>query len=275
VSERTRVLIGLPKSRSGSTFMRDVLTGHPAVWIGHETRLYCQLAWTDHFQNVWQRRERYPDRGKRVAGALDGAFKAMAQRYPNLSRRRSSPKLSAECIIELEKRLFPNDKIRVLGDKGYISLPPTKLMLNSLLEAVALPMPMKVIYIYRDPRNVFTSIRRFAAGREIWQPLWVHDPFRHSIEWVEAWENWEKIKKQGKVPWLEIKYETLINEPDKQLARVAKFLGLNNAQPFVGTFKKKLKGSVGNWQKQQPNIESQMHPSIFALMEKLGYKRGK
>ena len=272
---RTRVLIGLPKSRSGSTFLQEVLSGHHAVWIGRETRLYCQLNWCSHFQNVMSRKDRYPDRGKHVPAALEGAYKAMAKRYPDLSRRRSSPKLSAECIVELENRLFPGDKIRILGDKGYISLPPTKLMINSLLEAVALPLPIKVIYIYRDPRNVFTSIRRFAAGREIWQPLWVHDPYRHSIEWVEAWKHWEAIKAKGNVPCLEIKYETLIREPEKQLGRIAKFLPVQNHQPFVDTFKKKLKGSVGDWKKQQPHIEDQMHPSIFPLMAKLGYRKGK
>jgi LPS sulfotransferase NodH len=103
----------------------------------------------------------------------------------------------------------------------------------------------------------------------------VHDPFRHSIEWVEAWQHWEAIKKKGKVPCLEIRYETLISNPGQQLARVAKFLGLNNPKPFVATFKRKVKGSVGNWRKQQPHIEAQMHPSIFPLMERLGYRRGR
>jgi len=274
-----RVIIALPKSRSGSTFLRDILTAHPDVWIGNELRLYTSLSWCGHFQQAWTcvKQNRYPVTLAQGYEAVKSAYEAIEKNRPNLTRRVRKKELSCECIRALEKRLFPKDK-KVIGDKGYVPIAPVPFaMRHSLLDALSLGLEMKVLWIYRDPRDTFTSIARFRAkdkvgGKEehqVWHSLWAHDPYRHSLEWVRAWENWDRVKVD--IPHLEIKYESLIAHPVKNLSGIATFLGIG-LTPMVKYFDNNVKkGSLGYWKKYQPNIESRMHKSIFPLMKRLGY----
>lgn len=277
---KQRIIIALPKSRSGSTFLREVLSAHPRVWIGNELRLYTNLAWCSYFQQAWQavKENRYPIRGPEAYERIKQAYEKVEKRHPNLTRRARKKDVSKECIIELEKALFPK-LCNVVGDKGYVPIAPVPYAMEySLMDALSLDLPMKVIWIYRDPRDTFTSIARFRAknkigGKErhlIWHPLWSHDPYRHSLEWIAAWKNWDRIKKQ--IPYIEVKYEAFMERPGETLERVVQFLGLGSFEPMWKYFQKNVKrGSLGYWKKYQPNIEERIHKSIFPLMKRLGY----
>lgn len=138
---------------------------------------------------------------------------------------------------------------------------------------------LHVIYMLRDPRSVITSIH----------------PSKSDIYFAsfERWQRYEVAANELKdhPRFLEIRYEALINDPDREQQRIAKaFAFLNQDHPFsiydkhAKASKKaeiSLKGlrpisnqNLSSWQNHWPRIASQLakYPELKQTVREYGYE---
>lgn len=263
---RTRVIICMAMSRVGSTFLQTILTAHPDVYITNETRLYNPRPWTSYFHAAMAAIDRYPLPREEALEALERAYWSVQGHFGEVDRRHRSPEAAAMCIRAVEDALLPGYK--VVGDKGYSA----GILKNDLMKRLARLMPFKVIFLYRDPRDTFASLGRNKKDYS-YNVVWCEDPHRHSIAWVKSMQTWAQVKEEGKIPYLEMKYEQLMETPREVLRGVARFLDLRSAGPLVGAFKRKVakRDHIGYWKELYPDMEEELHPDIFPIMEELGY----
>lgn len=264
--DRTRVIIVMAMSRVGSTFLRRILADHKDVYITNETRLYTPRPWTSYFHAAMVRVDRYPLPKEEALAALDAAYWSVEYKFPDVTRRHRSPDASAMCVRAVEDALLPG--YQVVGDKGYTP----GVLKGKFFEEFARQLSLKIIFIYRDPRDTFTSIGRNKTDYP-YNVLWAEDPRRHSIQWIGNMRSWFAIR--GKFPYLEVKYERLMSEPRPVLREVQGFLELKSAGPLVGSFKNHVakRDHLGYWRDLYPDMERELHPDIFPIMEELGYAR--
>lgn len=267
--DRTRVIICMAMSRVGSTFLRRILTDHDDVYVTNETRLYTPRPWTSYFHAAMVKVDEYPLPKEDALVALEEAYWEVEvdEELRNVTRRHRSPEASAACVRAVEAALLPG--YQVVGDKGYTP----GVLKSSFFKKFANLLSLKVIFMYRDPRDTFTSIGRNKANYP-YNVLWAEDPRRHSIQWIGNMRSWFQVKEDGVMPYLEVRYEQLMEEPRIVLRRVAEFLGLKSAGPLVGSFKKRVEklDHIGYWQELYPQMEAELHPDIFPIMEEYGYE---
>lgn len=267
--DRTRVMVCMAMSRVGSSFLRKVLTGHRDVFITNESRLYTPRPWTSYFHSAMVRIDRYPVEKEIGLKALDLAYWSVEgmDEFKDVTRRHRTPEAGAICVRAIEDGLFPG--LPVVGDKGYTP----GVLKSPFFKKFAGLLGLKVIMIYRDPRDTLTSIGRNKADYP-YNVLWAEDPRRLSIEWIGNMRSWFEVKDE--YDHLEMKYEELMREPRSVLNQVSKFLDLKSAGPFVGEFKRLVNkhDHIGYWKDLYPNMEAEMHPDIFPIMKTLEYKPG-
>lgn len=265
---RTHVIICMAFSRVGSTFLRRLLTDHPDAYITNETRLYLARPWTSYFHAAMVAADKYPLPKDEVMAALEDAYWSVEEQpqFANVTRRHRSAEASATCLQAVEDALLPN--YRIVGDKGYT---PGALK-NKLFGEMAKLMDLRVIFLYRDPRDTFASIGRHRTDYP-YNVMWAEDPRRHSIEWIGNMRSWKQVKREAAFPILEVKYEELMATPRPVLRSIARFLGLRSAGPMVGSFKKRVakRDHIGYWKRLYPGMEDELHPDIWPIMEEYGY----
>jgi hypothetical protein len=266
MEERTRVLICMVMSRVGSTFLRRILADHPDIYITNETRLYYPRPWVQYFHAAMVKIDSYPiEKGKGLA-ALEQAYWSVEGQFRDVERRHRSIEASVTCIRAIEDALLGG--YQVIGDKGYNA----GLLTQPLVGGIAEALNLRAIFLYRDPRDTFTSLGRNKKSYP-YNILWAEDPRRHSITWVRNFRAWEKAKESKPMPLLEVKYERLMEDYKGVIREIAQFVGVH-AGPMIKSFRKHVakRDHLGYWKELYPDMESELHPDIFPIMERLGYR---
>lgn len=213
-------------------------------------------------------KDKYPVEEQKLMVALEDAYWSVEglPQFRNVTRRHRDAEMSALCIRAVQDALLPD--YQVVGDKGYT---PGALK-GGLFKKMAKILNLKVIFLYRDPRDTFASIGRNRSDYSF-NVMWAEDPRRHSIEWIGNMRSWKQVKQEAAFPVLEVKYEQLMASPRPVLRQVAKFLGLRSAGPLVGSFKERVakRDHIGYWKRLYPGMEDELHPDIWPIMEEYGY----
>lgn len=288
---RKRLIIAVPTSRNGSTFLMRVLNAHPEVCITNEARLYRLRFWPCHFLQAIEVLDRYPIGKKAGVPALRREFGHVSKDYPDIPLRYRDWGISAHCIKAVENALFGKDRKGYVGDKGYLPLPPPSHdRAVTIEEAIKLFSDMRVIFLHRDPRDVLTSMYRthkryVERGIKLplehpsrwdknpaWHPTRTFDVWRQSREWAWVMKRWrEEIA--PRCSSLKIRYEGLMDDPESALREVGRFLGLDPSS-MVKEFHKRVahRDHVGYWRRLLPDLEKKAHPSMLGEMKRWGYK---
>ena len=98
----------------------------------------------------------------------------------------------------------------------------------------------KIIHIYRDPRDVIASARKQG---------WCPTDINNLIFWYESMVSyWEVVKKSiPRESYREIKLETLVNSPEKNLKQLCRFIGLDFEEELLEV--DLSKSNQGRWKK--------------------------
>lgn len=198
------VIMGAP--RSGTTYLNTILNKHPDVFVSHETRIFVwmHLALTDaldHPQRLLSHKEDF---------------------VPFASER------LAEMVRDFYRRLRPDAVY--WGDKNPHYASPkhagTMPMIRDLYQG------SKFIHVYRDGRDVVASLlrKRFPDGRKWTDFEEAHEIWNGHI--VMGHEFGETIEANR---FMEIRYETLIQDDVEHARGVFEFLGIDFA-PQVEEF---------------------------------------
>ncbi len=122
----------------------------------------------------------------------------------------------------------------------------------------------KFIHIYRNPLDIISSFHSKDWGStdlEI-NTRWIFDTFN---QWFKQREDLNPSS------FLEVKFEDLIADPEKELNRICDFLGIKESQEFYNI--DLSKHNIGRWKEHMSDEEAKLiynnHKQVFS---KLGYE---
>lgn len=259
--------------RSGTTVLGDILRHYPDIYVTYETGMY-----STPFFNM--------PNGKKINGFLNVLTKVFHSHNSGLRHDILNMKLSieekvnvysspVEIIKSIENEVFQG-RFRIIGDKF-----PTVPEIESVRALIKEPEPLKIIWIYRDGRDVVSSCYRHGGQgkmpqpgdtRPMWSCVTVEEGARR---WASVLQSWEGIKEEfGEcVPILEVKYEELLRFPNMVCGEIGEFLGIN-PEPLYKNYQEKFHhdfSHTGQWQEIIPNWKKEFTPEALNFMDKLGY----
>lgn len=212
-------VVGTP--RSGTTMLKRMLAAHPLVAMTRETH------W---IPGIYERRRGLSESGAVTLKTLDKLFRH--PRFEQIRPRRErmerwlarKPEMTyAQLVTKLFDRYGAREGKPLVGDKTptYVSRIPT---LAGLWPAA------RFIHLVRDGRDVLLSLRGWrkldkAAGHF---ETWRDDPVVTAALWWKALVGLgrEDGSRLAQGHYVEVRYESLVAQPESHCRDLAKFLGL-------------------------------------------------
>lgn len=269
--------------RSGTTILTEILYNDPEICTAYEYQIYDFLYCGKFMKKIPPANSKYLERlhsrmvktrNKYVPPHMDleTIYNKIAASDPDSMSR-------AEFTAVVEKELF-QDKFRIIGDKVHQPIDDkhlTELDQDGLLD------DLKVVWIYRDGRDVCSSNRRHwrrlakksveAAKRNPWAS---DDMVFASDRWAQkmiALEETESVLDGRSIPNMRIKFEDLISNPDNVIGPLAEFLGLSESI-LANNIADKIKESkhhVGYYSEWIEDWEEQFTPLAKEVLARYGY----
>ncbi len=187
------LLVGFP--RSGTTMLEQALAAHPEVGTSGERPIVQRL--------------------KRTLGRLADDPEAFAGRIAAMG--------PAE-LTSLRRQLFRIAREEVPG-------PHRRILHKHPMDVIELPLlerlvpEARVLHVVRDPRDVFLS-----CLKQRFVPNMVNVHFLAPDSTVELQERvdaaWRAMRNRIRTPWMEVRYEEFVSEPDAGLRGILEFLHL-------------------------------------------------
>ncbi len=153
--------------------------------------------------------------------------------------------------------------VKKAGKKMWLDHTPFNILHASFLHEMF--PEMKLIHIYRDPRDVISSYKTKSWGGNS-----AHDNAVWIRNILEKWEDEKKSLPDG--TYYEVRMEAAIKSPEKELRKICDFLGVG--------FEKKMmnidlsKGHVGRWKKDLKPDEIKVANEVLGeTLERYGYSR--
>jgi len=128
---------------------------------------------------------------------------------------------AVELVYQAYAKKIGKSNCRVIGDKNNFYTG----MVGSLYRLFT---ESKVLWITRDPRDVFCSYKEL-KNRELnskYAPNLEQDPEKFALEWCDVMEHRKEARTLFGSGFCAIRYEDLVSNPEKSLTRVSRFLGL-------------------------------------------------
>ncbi len=185
--------------RSGTTMLQQALNRHSKIVIPPETDFFHEVVG----RSAWFQRLRLEQIERELGIELPA-------RVPAVTTLENASRIYGEIGRLYARRLNREDAI-YFGDKS-----PRHLLVASRL--CRLCPDAKFLVIYRDGRDVAVSLQAVP-----WAPS---DIYLNFDWWLEFWRAQRWLLRHGNVDVCCIRYETLVQRPDEELARISEFLGL-------------------------------------------------
>ena len=251
--------------RSGTTLARALISVHPEI-VGPEKE-YNLLMWI------------------KKESILQNVFNFSKEEIYDLKERYKDHVLFAEQV--LKKYLNKQKKENVC-----IKHPYHIMIIDELFNFFP---ELRFIHIIRDGRDVTCSLRTHPKRKIVNDkiiPLNTNNPFDWCVrKWVSSINKGKNHRKNKR--YIEIRYEDLVNEPEKTTERVFSFLGLKNIsrEKLLEFYKNQdtkkhiqnievnqpiYKKTIGRWKKDMSREEQKIFKKITGdLLIELGYEKNK
>jgi tetratricopeptide (TPR) repeat protein len=238
---RLALLCGHP--RSGTTLLEQVLDSHPDIISAEETPLF--------FETYLGLKQRFPDSAHMLSVLESASPEVLRQSRENYFR----------CM-----ELFHGNP---LGHRLLIDKNPS---LTTLVPAVIRVFPeTKFLAALRDPRDVCLSF--------FMQPLPLNLTSASYLslegtveEYASLMGIWRTMAPRMRNPWIEVRYEDMVNDLESVSRRVLEFLGvpwdervlrfneharqkLMRSPTYADVTKPVFKSAVGRWRNYQKHLE--------------------
>ncbi len=253
----TKVLFMTGNKRSGTSQLARILNLHPNIFMSHES----DVIWI-----LYQFHNHLPF----AAHPWDSA-KGMEYTLTHCGQVLKKERSPAEnffaiqtCAMEKDNPWLPPMKktdVSWIGDKKPFQYTDPRLirfMLDMFPEAY-------FIHLLRHPFAVAASVAQFnqTVNGDFWKGLTL-------AEAVERWTYHEKnvleLKRMDRVKVLDVRYEDLCQETEKELRRIFAFLNLAVNERMIRRANRNMLYIIKNFPKIDCSAETQ------ALMEQYGYK---
>lgn len=264
LSKSTPIIIG-GCPRSGSTILRLLIGSHPNVIDGPETHLFLPLP----IDNT-----RLENRFQMPSGSLE-----------NLR----NTALSRGAFIDGFQKLLLTQSVR----SRWVEKTSRNVHIFKWIKE-RFPFAI-LLHIIRDPRDVVVSLRthpRFLRGKSERVATNLENP------WSECIDRWKRciqdgIQLRGYNNYLEVKYESLVSEPEETLSQICAHTGLEFDLSILNTQTRRDKvvgpqssfvinnleagepltpNRVGRWRQElPPKILNDLESKLYTLMMLTGY----
>lgn len=276
-------LVGCP--RSGTTMLQRILDAHPQVAICPET------FWIPYYYK------------KRLGVAPDGMINEDLSRvmfeYYKFYRMRIGPEALESVMTREGPTAYSGFVSRVFDLYGQGRGKPlvgdkTPDYARNIPTLHALWPEARFVHLIRDGRDVCLSATNWKRKAERFRGLyttWGEDPVSTAALWWE-WHvrpGREAGRALGPGLYHEIRYESLVERPDEESARLCRFLGLSHDPTMLCFHEKRVvsgtsldaKGAwlpitpgLRNWRSQMPAGEvERFEAAAGGLLDELGYPR--
>lgn len=258
--------------RSGTSILSEILRAEPEIYVSYELGTY-------DFPLMPGTNE---DRIQKILATVHSHFANMTDLRTDglnikheIEERVNTFTSPSEFIRTIEDVLF-SDRFKIIGDKFPTVI--TQLQIETLLEN---NMPFKIIWIYRDGRDVVGSCYRHGGqGRPPkvgdTRPLWsCVNPQEGSLRWARTLAYWNDIKSRfnKEVPIMEIRFEDLLKYPQMVAEDIGNFLDI--APDIVyNKIQQKVSGRAahqGSYKEIIPNWRSEFAPEALDMLKELKY----
>jgi len=266
--------------KSGTTWLQHLLDSHPAIVCSGEGHFADAIAVPlGHTLEAYNRRQDLI--AERVYENKPFYTPYTVEEYKFMSQMLTALMMSRRGI---------SDDIQCIGDKTPINIMHLPLLVEIFPDA-------KFVHIIRDGRDVVVSIVKHAQRvlKEKGEADWTFE--NKTGEFAEKWASYVEqglafAKKYPNNYW-EVRYEDLKKEPEKTLASLLKFLGVDNKRSIckkclqTADFKRLSggrkpgeedpnsffrKGIVGDWQNHlDENTQRAFLTKAGTLLGRLGY----
>ena len=263
--------------RSGTTLLRSMLTSHPNIDIPLESDFiadiidlgakqgYTSLNAEKVYDIIYHHIIENPHENKLWEINADKLKEAISANGQSLRGM-----IEAPFILNMEK----NGKQR-WGDK-------TPKYARYAKEIKTIFPNAKFIHIIRDPRDVSVSLKKVP-----WGPNNIYDI---ADFWQDRVKNSLALKSEFPADYMELRYEELVREPEKELRQITEFLGEPYNNEMLHFYEKKNSYSlpewhsmlkkkpdpkrIRNWKNHLKNDEVEVLEYIVGdLMDGLGYEK--
>lgn len=202
-------------ARSGTTLLRTILDAHPNVSIPPESKLII------HLKSKYNNSQNWND--ERVKGFISDLLfdkkvmnhwqidpEKLYNELLEIPEPQRSFTLFCKIIYLHQPSIFPKKEAVIIGDKN----PVYSIFIEELLEIFP---SAKFIHLIRDPRDVIVSNRKNFARNNVavFSQYW--KTYNRQINWV---------KKKYPQQFYTIRYEDLVNEPEKNIREISNFLAI-------------------------------------------------
>ena len=191
---RHAFLVGCP--RSGTTLLERILSSHPQLASSSESSV-----WHSH---VWM---------------------PLLRGHPRSSGMRALLAQLSREEIEVARGAYWRNIIETVDESLHdrLLLDKNPSIFPLLAGAVRLFPEARVLVALRDPRDVVWS--SFTQSLPVNTATAAFAQLESTAEQVAAeLEHWLRLRSRLATPWLEVRYESLVKEPEPQMQRVLSFL---------------------------------------------------
>lgn len=225
-----RLLFVVGAARSGTTLMRRILNSHPQIFISKETRFLRYRPAVDLLRYGHVDARVRPELRDLIEHCLTSekwskveAIAGLLDRFDNIQ-----DVYRHVCLLEAPPR-----ELEYIGDNtpAYVGLLPVlfDLFPNS-----------RAIHVVRDPRAVASSVMRLTFG--------ANNARLAAYDWINAVGHGLAAEAGHPERVLRIRYEDVVRNPSMATARIARFLGVEEAfhPDHVGSEDSEFAGRMGH-----------------------------
>jgi len=198
-SPRKLFIVGCP--RSGTTWVQLLLAQHPDIATAPETQIFAY--YLDHLKRQWRHEQDGPGRARHGDAGLSRLLSEAD--FLELCRR------AAGLVLEKIAEKRPN--AAVVAEKSPLHALEAEFIQRVFPDAYFL-------HVVRDPRDTAASLMSVARSwGEGWAP---RNSIRAARLWRASVESARRVA--GNERYLEVRYETLRENPTEELHRIAAWL---------------------------------------------------
>ncbi len=251
----TKAVFIVGNKRSGSTQLMHLLNLHPNIFVSNESDILWILYRFHNDLDIVP----YPyDVPKGMNRTLE--------KYRDLLSKEKTPFENFVCI---QKLIMENGvgKIKPVQKENLLWIGDQKPFQQIDPEIVPFSKEhfpdFKFIHLIRHPFPVVKSAKNFPADDLLWKSMSEKEILK---QWSQH-ESWIQLEKdKNEVPMLEVKYEDMISQTQREMVRMFEFLEVTSDQAILDRARKITRSTI----RLHPRLSCP--PETEAIMSQYGYK---
>lgn len=209
--------------RSGTTILKKLCQAHPAIDLTNESAVFYYVnndfpQYCKHLFYFWRRTKNYrtknyPNPYRRIRIRVHDLL--FLTRFLFWIYQYQEDRVQVSTIQAALKKIYP--QAQIVGDKfpDY----------SRILEMLSQQEDLKIVVIYRDPRDVTSSALQMVSTN--WKDMWWVGYYDSAEKIAASWVSFINIMENCKGSIHKIRYEAFASNPAQTMDRLGRWLGVD------------------------------------------------